>query len=302
MDFFMNPIRDYMLKRVVINNFINLVSPVFFIGGNMIWIYILKRIKQYNKVVIPPVDIIKEYNNKQTNAFLETYKQPNDDMNSNIDEVFYSKDNYTKTMRDVNNELERKWKQKTLIEQTPKGNIIMFYDPYKQGFSYYSDSQPIPYAILNAVAMKYVRIYRCRDFFVDDETTPEKDPSRFIQIHMIEKKDTKDSTKSNSDKSVFKDAPFAKLKNYKKEKQTNKKDTDTAEPSKPEPSKPERIFYRNKFISLGPVRNYSIIQPIKKENKQNGFKTNLLNGIISESNLQNDVMNYKDFKLKLQNK
>ena len=297
MDFFMNPIRDYMLKRVVINNFINLVSPVFFIGGNMIWIYILKRIKQYNKVVIPPVDIIKEYNNKQTNAFLETYKQPNDDMNSNIDEVFYSKDNYTKTMRDVNNELERKWKQKTLIEQTPKGNIIMFYDPYKQGFSYYSDSQPIPYAILNAVAMKYVRIYRCRDFFVDDETTPEKDPSRFIQIHMIEKKDTKDSTKSNSDKSVFKDAPFAKLKNYKKERQTNKKDTDTAEPSKP-----ERIFYRNKFISLGPVRNYSIIQPIKKENKQNGFKTNLLNGIISESNLQNDVMNYKDFKLKLQNK
>ena len=144
--------------------------------------------------------------------------------------------------------------------------------------------------------MKYVRIYRCRDFFIDDETTPEKDPSQFIQIHMIEKKDTKDSTKSNSDKSVFKDAPFAKLKNYKKDKQSNKKDIDI------EPSKPERIFYRNKFISLGPIRNYSIIQPIKKENKHNGFKTNLLNGIISESKLQNDVMNYKDFKLKLQNK
>ena len=142
--------------------------------------------------------------------------------------------------------------------------------------------------------MKYVRIYRCRDFFVDDETTQEKEPSPFIQIHMVEKKKTKDADKNSSGKSMFKDAPFAKLKNYKKEKQPNKKDIDT------ESDKPDRIFYRNKFISLGPVRNYSIIQPIKKENKLNGFKTNLLSGVVSESKLQNEVMNYKDFKLKQQ--
>ena len=215
-------------------------------------------------------------------------------MNSNIDQVFYSKEDYTKTMRDINNELEIKWKQKTLIEQTPKGNIIMFYDPYKQGFSYYSDSQPIPYAILNAVAMKYVRIYRCRDFFIDDETTPEKEPSPFIQIHMVEKKKTKDANKNNSDKLIFKDAPFAKLKNYKKEKQLNKTNTETKS------DKPERVFYRNKFISLGPIRNYTIIQPIKKENKLNGFKTNLLSGVVSESKLQGQVMNYKDYKLNQQ--
>ena len=170
----------------------------------------------------------------------------------------------------------------------------MFYDPYKQGFSYYSDSQPISYAVLNAVAMKYVRIYRCRDFFIDDETTPEKEPSPFIQIHMVEKKKPKDADKNSSGKSMFKDAPFAKLKKYKKEKQPDKKGTDA------EPSKPERVFYRNKFISLGPVRNYSIIQPIKKQNKLNGFKTNLLNGVVSESKLQNEVMNYKDYKSKQQ--
>mgnify|MGYP005989461093 FL=1 len=272
----------------------SLIKSIIFVGGNMIWRHVLKRINNYNKVIIPPVDITKEYNSKHTNAFLDTFKQSNSDMNSNIDKEFYSKDDYIKTMRDVDNELERKWKQKTLIEQTPKGNIIMYYDPYKQGFSYYSDSQPIPYAILNAVAMKYVRIYRCRDFFVDDETTPEKDPSPFIQIHMVEKKKTKDTDKNSSGKSMFKDAPFAKLKNYKKEKQTNKKDIDT------ESDKPERVFYRNKFISLGPVRNYSIIQPMKKENKLNGFKTNLLSGVVSESKLQGQVMNYKDYKLNQQ--
>ena len=285
MDFFMKPMQEHRMS---------LIKSIIFVGGNMIWRHVLKRINNYNKVIIPPVDITKEYNSKHTNAFLDTFKQSNSDMNSNIDKEFYSKDDYIKTMRDVDNELERKWKQKTLIEQTPKGNIIMYYDPYKQGFSYYSDSQPIPYAILNAVAMKYVRIYRCRDFFVDDETTPEKDPSPFIQIHMVEKKKTKDTDKNSSGKSMFKDAPFAKLKNYKKEKQTNKKDIDT------ESDKPERVFYRNKFISLGPVRNYSIIQPMKKENKLNGFKTNLLSGVVSESKLQGQVMNYKDYKLNQQ--
>ena len=285
MDFFMKPAQEHMM---------NLIKPIIFVGGNMIWRHVLKRINDYNKVIIPPVDITKEYNSKHTNAFLDTFKQSNSDMNSNIDKEFYFKDDYIKTMRDVDNELERKWKQKTLIEQTPKGNIIMYYDPYKQGFSYYSDSQPIPYAILNAVAMKYVRIYRCRDFFVDDETTPEKDPSPFIQTHMVEKKKSKDTDKNSSGKSMFKDAPFAKLKNYKTKNQSDTTDENNV------PRKPERVFYRNKFISVGPVRNYSILQPIKKENKLNGFKTNLLNGVVSESKLQGQVMNYKDYKLNQQ--
>lgn len=285
MDFFMKPMQEHSMS---------LIKPIIFVGGNMIWRHVLKRINDYNKVIIPPVDITKEYNSKHTNAFLDTFKQSNSDMNSNIDKDFYSKDDYIKTMRDVDNELERKWKQKTLIEQTPKGNIIMYYDPYKQGFSYYSDSQPIPYAILNAVAMKYVRIYRCRDFFVDDETTPEKDPSPFIQIHMVEKKKSKDTGKNSSGKSMFKDAPFAKRKNYKTTKQPDTNDENNV------PRKPERVFYRNKFISVGPVRNYSILQPIKKENKLNGFKTNLLNGVVSESKLQGQVMNYKDYKLNQQ--
>ena len=290
MDFFMKPMREYIISRMIFSqNITNMIKPVIFIGGNMIWRRIIKHITKINKVILPPIDITLEYNNKHTTAFLETYKHLNADMNSNIDKEFYSKVEYSNVMKDVHNEFEKKWKLKTLIEQTPKGNIFMFYDPYKLGFSYYSDSQPISYAILNAVAMKYVRIYRCRDFFIDDETTPEKEPSPFIQIHMVDKKKTKNADKNSSGKSSLHDAPFAKLKNYKKEKSTNV-----------EPTKPARVYYRNKFISLGPVRNYSIIQPIKKENKLNGFQTNLLNGVTSESKLQTQVMNYKDFKLNQQ--
>ena len=62
--------------------------------------------------------------------------------------------------------------------------------------------------------------------------------------------------------------------------------------------KPKRVYYRNKFICVGPVRNYSPIQTPKKINKLNGFNSNLLNNITSETKLQKQVMNYKDFKNK----
>ena len=48
------------------------------------------------------------------------------------------------------------------------------------------------------------------------------------------------------------------------------------------------------------IKKAKRLKRIKKENKLNGFKTNLLSGVVSESKLQNEVMNYKDFKLKQQ--
>ena len=72
MDFFMKPTQEHMM---------NLIKPIIFVGGNMIWRHVLKRINDYNKVIIPPVDITKEYNSKHTNAFLDTFKQSNSDMN-----------------------------------------------------------------------------------------------------------------------------------------------------------------------------------------------------------------------------
>ena len=61
MDFFIKQLREYMVKRMELStNIINLLKPIAFLGGNMIWIHILKRIKKYNKIIIPPIDIVKE--------------------------------------------------------------------------------------------------------------------------------------------------------------------------------------------------------------------------------------------------
>jgi len=289
MNFFIASFRDHLLESMFKKNINKIIKPIAFIGGNLLWSYLMKRLNKYLKPIKVSIDTTKLYIDNSKEKFIETFdKVTNEDININIEKEFYLKDDYTNIMKQADNHLEKGWKTKVLIENTPKGNIIMFYDSYKQGFSYYTDINPLPYNILNSVAMKYVTIYKCRDFFVDDEITPENKESPFIEIHMVDKpkKKGEDSNKLN-----LKDAPFARLKNY-KSKKVETKDKDGND------KKPERVYYRNKFICMGTIRNYSITQKIKKENKLNGFHSNLLNNISSEAKLQKEVMNYKDFKLK----
>ena len=66
------------------------------------------------------------------------------------------------------NPLELRWRKRLLMEFTPRGLVLMYYDAFKRGFAYYSDTH-MPYGILNAAAMKYVMTYRCQAFFVDEE-------------------------------------------------------------------------------------------------------------------------------------
>ena len=37
MDFFMKPMREYMIKRMIFANIMTAIKPMAFIGGNMIW-------------------------------------------------------------------------------------------------------------------------------------------------------------------------------------------------------------------------------------------------------------------------
>ena len=288
MNFFIKPIQQYMIGRILSKNMNNIVKPLLFIGGNLLYSYGIRHMNQYIKIKPIPIDITKEYVDKLKTKFIEGFNN-NNDMNSNIEQEFYSKEEYSNLMKDANNKLEQKWKLKILFENTPQGNVIMWYDSYKQGFSYYSDTKTIPYNILNAVAMKYVTIYQCRDFFMDDEITPENKESPFIKIHVMETPKKKNPKNDGIYKKInSSDAPFAKLKKNQKIEKDKSNNDDI----------PKRIYNRNKFICIGPVRNYSPIQKPKKENRLNGFNSNLLNNVTSETKLQTQVMNYKDFKNK----
>ena len=249
-------------------------------------------------IVVSPTDAYVE---KQTARFLKTYSEsllsveestfsgPRReeteerlvgkciDYNSAIDPVFYSRKELTELLKDEDNVLEPKWRAKILFESTPRGNIIMHYDAFKQGFAYYADQTGIPYSILNAVAMKYVRFFRCRDFFIDEHVLPENAPSGITTRHATydrEEKEKKRALRTETEKekgggvNVASNSAFAKFKSYnsvsaKANGYTPKSSENVASKSKEEQTAAPKLT--NKHISLGKTSNFSFLQkPVRK--------------------------------------
>jgi hypothetical protein len=237
--------------------------------------------------------------NKKTRFIEQKQKEKKGSKNTNIDYVFYSKTEFQTTIADAENRLEKSWKSRILFENTPRGNIVMYYDPFKFGFAYYSDSNGIPYNILNSVAMKYVSLYRCYDFFFDNEVADDISPLYKIHVEEDPKKAVPDDGEKKA-KTGLEDAPFAKLKNYNKvSSKTKPKESVESEQKPPSEQKPVPEYTRNKFICLGKMANFQILQKEKKKFNGNGFKSALLDGVSSESELQNTVLDYKEYKKRL---
>ena len=227
------------------------------------------------------------------NRFFKTYESTNKYC-ENIDAGFYEKDRLKQLLIDANNPLELEWKRRILYETTPRGNIMMYYDPYKLGFVYYSDTNIMNVSLLNAAAMKYCISYRCRDFFVDNGVTPENRHSALIPIHFIEppaQPKATDKSATNLDNSAF-----AKFKNY--SKQTEKAHPNNKNGPNISPTvQPHKDACKNRFIYMGKMNNMKLLQPIKKyTNTINGFKSQHLDNLKGETQLQQRVLSYKDFK------
>jgi hypothetical protein len=274
------------------------------------WIYPSTQLPPKETTPVETISSLTDkYIARQTARFLKTFvKNSHEQMetlpdketvsinyNSSIDAVFYSQKELSETLKDENNELEKKWRAKILVEHTPRGNIIMFYDAYKQGFAYYSDQTGIPYHVLNAVSMKYVVTFRCRDFFVDETVLPEHCVSGITAKHEMDRSDEKKKKQSETpQKSIVKDkgmetnTAFAKFKSYnsvssKVTGHTPKSSENVSQKSIEQQSVAPKIT--NKHISLGKTSNYSFLQkPILKTPE---FETSLLS---------KKRMTYADFK------
>jgi len=235
------------------------------------------------KYVPSILDVTNEYIETRKRKFIESFDKTID-YNTNIEEEFYNKDKYKKTIIHPLNMLETNWKKRILFENTPRGNIIMYYDAYKQGFAYYSDSYNLPYGLLNAVAMKYVMTYYCRDFFMDDGITPIEKASPLIKIHMDEPEKKNDVKKNHMKKTLNKintlTQNFSAQKNQQKMKQI-------IEPP---------ITNTNRFIYLGKIINFKFLKTESKHNLLNGFGSKLLDNLSGETKLQKKVMDYKEYK------
>lgn len=191
------------------------------------------------------------YAEKRKRIFLGTFEDADTNLwNANIDDELNDATAMAEILNDANNELEKKWKRSVLIDCTPRGNVFMFYDVYKQAFSYYCDQAVMPYELLNAVAMKYVMTFRCRDFFVDSAILPKSAASSSSPPLEVKPK-------------IEPPTHFAKFKSY--NTSTKKVIVSKAD---------DKII--NKFLYLGPVRNWSPVTIRAKLNPLNGFKTDMI--------------------------
>jgi len=243
------------------------MENIFYILWKFIVYYYYCALQAWNSPKIHQPKLLSElcsdYIEKEKKKFLETYENLSIvDANTSIHPIFYQPDDYKNATALENNELEQYWKRRILFENTPRGNIIMHYDAYKLGFAYYSDISGLPYSLLNAVAMKYVRIYKCRDFFMDTNITPESNPSPFI---IPPKEDKEENQKEPSEKpekiTIQKSKAFAKLKQYNNvssKVSENKTETQTI------PNASKNIS--NIMINMGKISNFSFIPNEKKQN------------------------------------
>jgi hypothetical protein len=203
-------------------------------------------------------DVHEIYFEKQKKKLLNTFiKDSTSIWNSNIEPECYSLESLSKIYIEDNHPIEMKWKQRILLESTPRGNIMMYYDIFKQAFAYVSDNQSIPYMILNACAMKYVIVFKCRDFFIDTEIVPKEYISPLITLEEeSEKKEIETIKEKKKELGIdFKNAPFAKLKTYR-----------SVEIIKDNSKIEETKIYKNRFRYLGKISNLSLlISPVKKD-------------------------------------
>ena len=111
-----------------------------------------------------------------------------------------------------------------IMEKTPLGNVVMFYDSERNTFKYFSDST-IPYRFLEVVARKYAITYQCKSIFVDMEEEL-KEYEKKMEEEEEQKKKKKDELKVENEKktnttnttiTTTKKNVFAKFKSYNKE-------------------------------------------------------------------------------------
>lgn len=250
-------------------------SP-FYIIAQLILNYIYFIVQYIRKFNAPPpkkpaeIPYVETQYDKSCKKYSNFYNTVSADENSNIDPVLYDFLKRKEVFASGDNEYEKQWKSRILIENTPRGNVMMYFNPYLLSYHYYSDEQIIPYKILEQVATKYVVMYRCKDFFIDVEKRPGNKILEVLQKEEDSLKSKKmkvnDITKCVNIQSESKDV-FAALKDYRTEDKTTEKtkttteDPKTKDSAKVQPKKKiEEPKFSNKFVRIGKMCEFNITQ------------------------------------------
>jgi hypothetical protein len=166
-----------------------------------------------------------------------------------------------------------------VMEYTPLGNVLMFYDKDRETFKFYSDST-IPYRYLEVVGRKYAKQFGCKQIFVDMEEEIKGAEEKW-ESQRIEKEDRlekerikKEEAIKNNEKPIeTKKSVFAKFKSYNKEASTGHVNT-VAPPKNSIPNKltekqeNEKVLLKeraNRYTYEGKMANFSFIKKVDRK-------------------------------------
>tara|TARA_Y100000389_G_C17319740_1_gene442404 strand:+ start:105 stop:818 length:714 start_codon:yes stop_codon:yes gene_type:complete len=135
--------------------------------------------------------------NKQKYIIEEKKKEP-------YENKYYDKYDSLETV-ELEEEYVKGLKNSIIMENTPKGIVIMYYDFEKESFVYYCDTKNITYLYLETVARRYAINNNCKKLVIDIKQQLEDAKTKDAI-----KKDQHNISLTNKDKNNL----FASFKNY----------------------------------------------------------------------------------------
>ena len=225
----------------------------------------------------------KEKKNKDDSIIKKVCDSIQNEINVNKQKIIGIQENKThidefkkKAQQYIIDEQLKKFNKKIIIEHTPLGNVIMFYNHSKLAFEYYSDLT-IPYRYLETVSRKYVLTYDYRPLYIDMEEEL-KEYERKLQEKEKEENIKKIAeSKSHVNQMTKPKDVFAKFKSYNKEAGSGR--VNTAPPPKnsiPQnrtnntlnDNNSEKLLLKenaNRYSYQGKISNFNILQKIDRK-------------------------------------
>lgn len=136
--------------------------------------------------------LLKKFINKEEKKIEEKKEEP-------YENKYYDKFDEL-DCRELEEDYVKGLKSNIIIDKTPKGNVLMYYDFEKESFIYYSDTKDISYLYLETVARKYAIQFNCKKIVVDIKK----------ELEEAKKEKPKDEIKKKEGKNEL----FASFKNY----------------------------------------------------------------------------------------
>jgi hypothetical protein len=165
-------------------------------------------------------------------------------------------------------------KNNFIMEKTPLGNVIMYWNNSRESFEFYTDNT-IPYRYLETVGRKYVKTFNCRQIYVDMEfelsefERKQKEKQQEIELKKVLEEKQKMELEQNTNLGLIKKKDvFAKFKNYNKESGTGKVNRGVAPPKNSIPNNnmkksDENVILKenaNRYTCEGRLVNFSILK------------------------------------------